>query len=537
MWQQRDRRDLLIFLFPRYLLLLVMLPLVAGLIIDQELVHPISFLVNLIWMLPFTLPYYIFRKRFIYSIAAVFYFIIGFFEIGHWLILEGPLTISSLLNFFNSNYEEVSAYIDLKFNTNLWFLLPYVVLFIIALCSPPKVGWYRLKLSMVALIVMVFTIIGIILINLFPKTQLVPQFAKVFYATTIELNQYNSAIAENKLKKIEAHVNVATAGQTFVLIIGESCSRNHMSLYGGTVPTNPRLEKRTDLITYSDVVSAHTYTTLSIPTILSNSNLENNIEFGASVDLLDVFHSAGFKTYWISNQSQIGIWDNVVSSIASKADTASFVNISSNSSQEAIFNRSYDSRLFNPFEQSLKEEAPYKFIVLHLMGNHNAYAKRYPAEFEVFKGANKKEKLIAEYHNSILYNDYVVDRLLDLLKESSLKKNLMASAIYISDHGENLFDEQDRIGHDYARIIPRANVEIPFAVWMSENFISSNSSKAATIKANINKPFVSDDLFHCVLDINNIKIPFFETRRSIFSPNFNAGRDRILADGYSYDYR
>jgi heptose-I-phosphate ethanolaminephosphotransferase len=403
--------------------------------------------------------------------------------------------------------------------------------------KPPTVKWYRLKFSNLAFIVILVSAIGGGLLQLFPKTLLVPQIVKVAYATTVELNHYNLAIAQNQLQKIADVAHPKGDGQTFVLIIGESCSRNHMSLYGSQLPTNPRLEKRTDLIAYHDVVSPHTYTTLSIPAILSNSNLENKIEFAASIDVMDVFHSAGFKTYWISNQSQIGIWDNVVSSIASKADYTTFVNTGSNSSQEAILSTSYDSRLFQPFRKVLEDDAEFKFIVLHLMGNHNTYSKRYPADFEVFKGANEREKLIAEYRNSVLYNDYVVDNLLNILKESSLKKDRMATAIYVSDHGENLYDEQERVGHDYARIIPKANVEIPFAVWMSESYISSYGSKAGIIRANTRKPFVSDDLFHCVLDINNIKIPIFEQRRSIFSTNFNERRERILADGYNYDTR
>ena len=537
MWHKRDRRDFMKFLFPKYLVLLVMLPLITGLLIDHELVHPISFLVNLIWMLPFTFPYYIFRKQLIYSIATIYYFSIGFFEIGHWLILDGPLTISSLLNFFNSNYEEVVAFIELKFDAKILLLFLYILLFVVAIRNPPKVQWYRLRIKMLALIVMMFTTLGIILFNFFPKTQLIPQVAKVFYATTVELKHYNLAIADNQLQVVDAVVYPEGEGQTFVLIIGESCSRNHMSLYGNEANTNPRLKKRTDLLAFTDVVSAHTYTTLSIPMILSNMNLENNIEFASSIDLLDVFHSAGFKTYWISNQSQIGIWDNVVSSIASKADVSRFVNISGNSSQEAILSKSHDELLFEPFLEALEAKEANKFIVLHLMGSHNTYSKRYPDKFDRFQGEGTKEKLIAEYRNSVLYNDFVVDSLLNILKERSSKSRRSASAIYVSDHGENVFDEQDKVGHDYARVIPGANVEIPFVVWMSDKFISSFRSKAEIIKGNLARPFVSDDLFHSVLDINHIKVPFFEQRRSIFSPNYNKDRERILADGYNYDNR
>ena len=259
MWRRKERLDLLKFLFPKYLLLLAMLPLITGMFVDKDLVHPISFLVNLLWMLPFTFPYYIFRKRFIYSLAATYYFVIGFFEIGHWLVLDGPLTISSLLNFFNSNLEEVTAYMSLKFNFKLLLLIPFVLLFIIALRNPPKVRYYRIKFKNLALIVIVFVTIGLILFKIYPKTQLVPQFAKVFYATAVELKAYNLAIAENRLQRVDAAVEGTQNGQTFVLILGESCSRNHMSLYGCPVNTNPRLSKREDLVVFNETFTMVEY--------------------------------------------------------------------------------------------------------------------------------------------------------------------------------------------------------------------------------------------------------------------------------------
>ncbi|MCW5515615.1 hypothetical protein [Muriicola sp. Z0-33] len=203
MWQQRDRRDLFTFLFPRYLILLVMLPLIIGMIIDQELVQPITFLVNLVWMLPFTFPYYIFRRRVIYNIAAIFYFITGMLEIGHWIVLKEPLTMSSLLNFLNTKYEDIGASIELSLDSNLWFLLLYTLLFIVALRNPPKVEWYRLKISILALIVMVFTTIGLVLFNFFPKKQLVPPFAKVFYTTTVQWTQQHTVSTISRLSRTD----------------------------------------------------------------------------------------------------------------------------------------------------------------------------------------------------------------------------------------------------------------------------------------------------------------------------------------------
>jgi heptose-I-phosphate ethanolaminephosphotransferase len=59
--------------------------------------------------------------------------------------------------------------------------------------------------------------------------------------------------------------------------------------------------------------------------------------------------------------------------------------------------------------------------------------------------------------------------------------------------------------------------------------------KTAIIRSNISKPFVSDDLFHTIIDLNGLQTPLFEEERSVFNENFNETRQRILEDGKDYD--
>ena len=94
------------------------------------------------------------------------------------------------------------------------------------------------------------------------------------------------------------------------------------------------------------------------------------------------------------------------------------------------------------------------------MGNHTQYSKRYPSGFEMFSGNDDSEdKVVAAYDNSILYNDFVVDSFFTILENYSERHpNVRISALYFSDHGENVYDEGDYAGHDYSGNIPRANV-------------------------------------------------------------------------------
>jgi heptose-I-phosphate ethanolaminephosphotransferase len=170
------------------------------------------------------------------------------------------------------------------------------------------------------------------------------------------------------------------------------------------------------------------------------------------------------------------------------------------------------------------------------MGSHLSYSKRYPDSFSKFKGNNDKEETIAEYDNSILYNDFIVDSLLNIIKSNIPKNNnSITSAIYLSDHGENVYDEFNRTGHDFSNILPKSNVEVPFIVWLSPSYTQLCQDKTELIKANINKAYVTNDLFHSILDLTGILCPYLEEDKSIFNEKYKENHHRILEDGKDYD--
>jgi heptose-I-phosphate ethanolaminephosphotransferase len=524
-------------IYPPYLVLLVLMPIITGFFIDWKLMDVRQMIIVLAWIPLFTSPNIYFRKKIIYQLTALLFFLIGFIEISHWIILKGPITLTSLLVISNTNLEEAIGFFDLKASAQLFMLIPYFLLFIYSLRHTPKFEPSTIRIFVIGAVLLVA---GVFILENALNGRLVrkgaPQIIKVTFSFFEQRNLYKEAMQEIAPRKVDASADFHGNSQTFVLILGESCNRNHLSLYGYSRKTNPKLASRNDIIIYNNVVSPYSNTLNSVLTMLSNSNLEQKIGFENSIDLIDVFHSAGFKTYWISNQSPIGIWDNLVTVLAKKSDDFTFVNTTSNSSFEAILTTSYDSKLFKPFSAALKEDVSKKFIVLHLMGSHSSYSKRYPADFDVFDGSGNKEKTIAEYDNSVLYNDFIVDSLLNLvIANVSPQNNTVASAIYLADHGENVYDELDKVGHDFAGDLPKSHVEIPFILWLSPDYQKLNAPKVQVIKSNFNKPFISDDLFHSILDLNGIKSPLLEEKRSIFNEDFYASRQRILEDGKDYD--
>lgn len=83
--------------------------------------------------------------------------------------------------------------------------------------------------------------------------------------------------------------------------------------------------------------------------------------------------------------------------------------------------------------------------------------------------------------------------------------------------------------------MPKDLVEIPFLVWLSPEYEQVLPQKSVFIHENRNMPFITDDLFHALIDISGIKTPLFIPQRSVFNDQFNSKRQRILNDGYDYD--
>ena len=102
---------------------------------------------------------------------------------------------------------------------------------------------------------------------------------------------------------------------------------------------------------------------------------------------------------------------------------------------------------------------------------------RYPPEFEKYKPASRgddynfsspgiRERLLNSYDNSVLYTDYVLDKIIRTIDSQERE----ASVTFFSDHGENLLDdENNRFGH--GGVIPTLFVtDVPIFIWTSKEF-------------------------------------------------------------------
>jgi lipid A ethanolaminephosphotransferase len=116
-------------------------------------------------------------------------------------------------------------------------------------------------------------------------------------------------------------------------------------------------------------------------------------------------------------------------------------------------------------------------IVLHQMGNHGPeYYRRYPKEFEKFTPMCmtgelqdcSQAEIDNSYDNAILYTDYFLSNVIDLLKKYD--DSHATAMLYVSDHGESLGENGFYLHAAPYMIAPKEQTHVPAIVWMGKHF-------------------------------------------------------------------
>ncbi len=323
--------------------------------------------------------------------------------------------------------------------------------------------------------------------------------------------------------------------KNIVFILGESTNRNHMHLYGYYLPNTPNLDAMNDkgeLSVFRDCVSPHSTTIAVLSKLFTFCDYESDKEWYHYNNLIDVMKAAGYKTYWLSNQETSGIWGNVAQIYAAHSDVSAFTRIRDSREDYGIV----DGELFPLVDDAIANRSADKnFYVIHLMGGHGLYYNRFPYSFSKFSKddinlpiSDGKKEIVAQYDNALYYNDYIVSSIIDKFRDSE------TLVIYVPDHGEAVYDEGEDMSGHIEENPTHHMIEVPVIMWASDKFKEKYPEKWAQIKAAVNRPYMTDDMIHTVMDISDIKTADFDPTKSIINADFNAERQRIF-DGMDYD--
>jgi glucan phosphoethanolaminetransferase (alkaline phosphatase superfamily) len=180
-------------------------------------------------------------------------------------------------------------------------------------------------------------------------------------------------------------------------------------------------------------------------------------------------------------------------------------------------------------------------IVLHTLGNHWNYSHRYPKEFDKWRPSllgianpahtdlKLKPQLNNSYDNSILYTDWFLAQVIATLKSSPR----LTSMIYVSDHGQSLYDGSCTLafhGHN-----TQYDFHVPAFVWYSDRYKSTYPKKIAQLLCLKKARLTTENVFHSLLDMADIRYPTEQLERSFFHKNF--ARHKRYVDSYGWtDY-
>lgn len=316
-----------------------------------------------------------------------------------------------------------------------------------------------------------------------------------------------------------------------ILVLGESETRNHMQLYGYNLETTPLAVERYgrgEIFKFNDVIACANDTSAAMKLIFTFAEKDTDSEnWYKAGNIFDIVRRAGYRTVWISNQSPVG-WLGNLDKICAECCDEEYFNDVAKRNDKNIFSRDLDNVLLPVIDDFISRAHEKNFYCVHLYGSHPTYIERYPQNFSKFTAADEdkpddlSKKITAEYDNAILYTDFILDEIFKRFEDKN------ALIIYISDHGEEVFEDgKNFAGHSPENLGNRSMIEIPMLVWTSKSFREMYPEKIAALKNSADNPYRTDLIIHTILDLMDIQTENFDAAKSIVNEKFDKNRPRI----------
>ena len=245
-----------------------------------------------------------------------------------------------------------------------------------------------------------------------------------------------------------------------VLVIGESSTRHHYSLYGYGTKTTPFLDRLAaedpNFVALTNAVSPSPLTRESLKRALTFATVEDVAPYKELWNVVDMANNAGYYTAWISNQAPVGAFDTVVGAIAHLSNEHAFIS-------HEVGGDKMDVELGRRFAELLGQRPEGKlFVVLHMIGSHYKYSKR---SEESDKQAMIALNSVSPDYDATIYHS---DRMLRSVFEAAEGDSRSAALIYFSDHGEEVAGG----AHGFPQL-SKVQVDVPFLVWYDTTYADS----------------------------------------------------------------
>jgi lipid A ethanolaminephosphotransferase len=236
-------------------------------------------------------------------------------------------------------------------------------------------------------------------------------------------------------------------------------------------------------------------------------------------NVLDVLARAGVQVVWIDNNSGAkGVCDRL-----------GYVDFRTGADPASPFYGElgyYDEALVGELERRIAAATGDLLIVLHTMGSHGpAYFRRYPPAFEAFTPACKESspqrspqaQVVNAYDNTILYTDYVLDRMIAVLEARPETERTFL--FYASDHGESLGENGVYLHGLPELIAPEAQTRIPMFAWLSPRLLADRGLDEERLRAGAGAPRSHDNIPHTMLGLFEVGTSLYQEELDLTRQN------------------
>ncbi|MGB1428669.1 MAG: sulfatase-like hydrolase/transferase [Cycloclasticus sp.] len=217
-------------------------------------------------------------------------------------------------------------------------------------------------------------------------------------------------------------------------ILGESASKNHLSLYGYKRNTTPYLNSAKNLTVFNDPISPASSTFASYEIMFSRIDKSDKEMFFTPPNMIEELKNMGYYTIW---QTYHPLRKSLV--FESLADSVDLFLSSDNVGD--------DRAMISMLKNNLKPQAT--FYIINMFGSHPYYnVPDDQKHFSKDKNANDKQDTINRFDDTILALDSFVKSVVDMAEQHKQTTHRPYVIWYVSDHGQSIYTNgSDWVGH------------------------------------------------------------------------------------------
>lgn len=365
--------------------------------------------------------------------------------------------------------------------------------------------------------------------------------------TKVMVSFYDMSIAEKEMSRVIRLAEQVKAtpqpeqddSLNIIIVIGESYIREHAALYGYPLQTTPFLSKEQQagrLFVFTDMVSPYNQTTRVIRNLLSCNSLGDGEDWSSTPPFTALYKKNGYRVTLYDNQKDFDMGFVFAFSLNTYLYHPRIVETCYHETNDSTFE--YDGQLIDDYRRhSLLSSSmslchnDHRLVLFHLLGQHVGFEYRYPEGYARFTAdslsfrkepwlTDKMREDIAHYDNATLYNDHVMQQIISLYDQEN------TIVIYLSDHGEEVYDYRDNLGRDDWNMgsnphqVLRWQYMVPFMVWCSDKYAATHPEKIEQLRSATDRPAMLDNVCQMLFHLSGLNTPYYHEERNVLSPDY-----------------